>query len=338
MLARSAASAHSRKADSSQKRQTAVRGFSTQASDEDISSYFKEQAKRAQATAKKQQYRSGQLSSKQATSQLLNYFAQEEALAAKPHAPAKHSKASQHAATKAAHGLGLSGTASRKDFAKYFATEAHPPPPSYVGFSASAAVADLKGYFAAQQMLAQPAERPPAHGMSSAAARADLADYFSPARKAAPAAAAATPAMIFSRLRDHKRASAAEKAKAQADAAASHRLSSAAATKDLAAFFSSPPAAKAPARAARKAAAPAQPAKQALAAYGVGVEDDNAVEVGKAYGVSKTLPGPPVFTANKAPEPKTIDEVNEAIRAQRIDGYTNGNGQPAEDVALPPGA
>ena len=31
--------------------------------------------------------------------------------------------------------------------------------------------------------------------------------------------------------------------------------------------------------------------------------------MGKAYGVSKALPGPPVFTANKAPDPKTIDEV-----------------------------
>ncbi len=38
-------------------------------------------------------------------------------------------------------------------------------------------------------------------------------------------------------------------------------------------------------------------------------------QVGKAYGVSKTLPGPPVFQSNKAPEPKTIDEVRPAAAA-----------------------
>ena len=255
----------------------AAHGFSTEASDKDVASYFKEQAKKARATAKKQHYRSGQLSSKQASSQLLNYFAQEEALAAKPQTPAKPSKASRLAAAKPAHKFGLSGAASRKDFEKYFAAEAHPPPPSYVGFSAAAAGADLKNYFATE-LLAMPAEQHAVHGMSSDAARADLAHYFSapPNKRAAPAAAA-TPAMIFSRLRDHKRASAAEKAKAQADAAAARRLSSAAATKDLAAYFAQP-AAKAAPHAARKAA-PAKPAKQALAAYGAGVEDDNAVEV-----------------------------------------------------------
>jgi hypothetical protein len=28
--------------------------------------------------------------------------------------------------------------------------------------------------------------------------------------------------------------------------------------------------------------------------------------------------------------------VNEAIKGQRIDGYTNGNSQPVENVVLPP--
>jgi len=313
----------------------AIHGFSTQASNKDIASYFSAQAKRAESSAKKQQYKSDQLSSKKASAELLNYFTQEEALAAKPRTPAKHAKSSKAIphAKEAAPKHGLSGAASRNDFDKYFAVESHAPPPAYVGFSAAAAGADLKQYFAMQELSAVPDEHHPVHGISAAAARADLAGYFATAPQKPQPAAKATPDMIFSRLRDHKRASAAAKAKAAADAAASHRLSSAAAVKDMAAFFQAPaPKASRKAPAAHKAA----PKKQALAAYGAGAEDDNAVEVGKAYGVSKTLPGPPVFTANKAPEAKTIDEVNEAIKGQRIDGYTNGNSQPVENVVFPP--
>ena len=51
-------------------------------------------------------------------------------------------------------------------------------------------------------------------------------------------------------------------------------MSSDAAAKDLAAFFAARAAPASP-----KAAAPKKQAKQALAAYGAGVEDDNAVEV-----------------------------------------------------------
>jgi len=52
--------------------------------------------------------------------------------------------------------------------------------------------------------------------------------------------------------------------------------------------------------------------------------------------VSKVLPGPPVFGANKAPNQKNIDEVNEAIKAQQFDGYTNGNGGPVSPIVFPP--
>ena len=279
-LARSTSPVQSQKSKTSR-----VHGLSTKASDKDIASYFKAQATQAEAVAKRQHYKSDQLSSKQAADQLQNYFNRQQALAAKPQAHAKRSTHA-HAAKEVAPKFGLSGSAARTAFDKYFAASARLPPPPYVGFSAAAADADLGTYFATQ-LRALPAEQhagPDGHGLSDAAARADLASYFSAIAPGSAAATAAahkvTPDMIFSRVRDHKRASAAQNAAAAAaaDSAAARRLSSGDAVKDMEAFFSA-------ARAApkkRSAAAPQKQAKQSLAAYGAGVEEDNAVEVRRA--------------------------------------------------------
>ena len=42
-----------------------------------------------------------------------------------------------------------------------------------------------------------------------------------------------------------------------------------------------------------------------------------------------------MFGSNPEPGDETLKEVNEAIQAQRNEGYTNGEGVPAEDVVTP---
>ena len=73
--------------------------------------------------------------------------------------------------------------------------------------------------------------------------------------------------------------------------------------------------------------------QQQLAEYGLGPEDDHKIVVKQAMGVDAMMPES-VFEANPEPASDTVDEVNEAIQAQRNEGYTNGDGAPAEDIAL----
>ena len=70
-----------------------------------------------------------------------------------------------------------------------------------------------------------------------------------------------------------------------------------------------------------------------MAEYGLGPEDDHKIVVKQAMGVDAMMPES-VFEANPEPASDTVDEVNEAIQAQRNEGYTNGDGAPAEDIAL----
>ena len=42
-----------------------------------------------------------------------------------------------------------------------------------------------------------------------------------------------------------------------------------------------------------------------------------------------------MFESNPEPSDDTLSEVNEAIQAQRNEGYTNGEGMPAADVETP---
>jgi len=42
-----------------------------------------------------------------------------------------------------------------------------------------------------------------------------------------------------------------------------------------------------------------------------------------------------MFESNPEPSDDTLDEVNQAIQAQRNEGYTNGEGAPADDLEVP---
>ena len=73
---------------------------------------------------------------------------------------------------------------------------------------------------------------------------------------------------------------------------------------------------------------------QKLSEYGVGPEDDHKIVINQAMGVDAMMPES-MFTSNPEPSDETLGEVNEAIQAQRNEGYTNGDGMPAEDVVTP---
>jgi len=74
--------------------------------------------------------------------------------------------------------------------------------------------------------------------------------------------------------------------------------------------------------------------EQTLAEYGVGPEGDHAIVINQAMGVDAMMPES-MFTSNPEPGDDTIDEINEAIQAQRNEGYTNGDGMPANDIEVP---
>lgn len=76
------------------------------------------------------------------------------------------------------------------------------------------------------------------------------------------------------------------------------------------------------------------PATQQLGELGAGPEGDHMVAVKKAEIVNEPLASS-LIDSNEDPSSDTIDEVNEAIASQRADGYSNGEGAPVEDVAIP---
>lgn len=88
------------------------------------------------------------------------------------------------------------------------------------------------------------------------------------------------------------------------------------------------------AQAARKDAKAYFHKEQKLAEYGVGPEDDHKIVINQAIGVDAMMPES-MFESNPEPSDDTLDEVNQAIQAQRNEGYTNGEGMPADDVETP---
>jgi len=74
--------------------------------------------------------------------------------------------------------------------------------------------------------------------------------------------------------------------------------------------------------------------EQKLSEYGVGPEEDHKIVINQAMGVDAMMPES-MFEANPEPSGDQIDEINEAIQAQRNEGYTNGDGMPADDVEVP---
>jgi hypothetical protein len=74
---------------------------------------------------------------------------------------------------------------------------------------------------------------------------------------------------------------------------------------------------------------------QKLSITGVGSEEAIEAEVPKAAGVDAMMPAS-VFESNPPVDQAITDEVNQAIEQQRMDGYTNGDGQDAEDVLPSP--
>jgi hypothetical protein len=74
---------------------------------------------------------------------------------------------------------------------------------------------------------------------------------------------------------------------------------------------------------------------QKLSITGVGTEEAVEAEVPKAAGVDAMMPES-VFESNPPVDQAITDEVNQAIEQQRMDGYTNGDGQDAEDVLPSP--
>lgn len=73
---------------------------------------------------------------------------------------------------------------------------------------------------------------------------------------------------------------------------------------------------------------------QSLGELGVGPEGDHLTAIKKAEIVDgkETVA---LISSNADPASDTIDEVNVAVASQRADGYSNGDGVPVEDVAIP---
>jgi len=165
-----------------------------------------------------------------------------------------------------------------------------------------------------------------ADGMSAAKADQDIATYFKKEDKATLAEATS----------EEKRA-------------AKVGLSSKAARKDAKAYYTQEDKATkseeaAEEKAASKVGLSAKAARtdakayftkeQKLSEYGVGPEDDHKIVVNQAMGVDAMMPES-MFESNPEPSDDTLDEVNQAIQAQRNEGYTNGDGAPADDLEVP---
>ena len=73
---------------------------------------------------------------------------------------------------------------------------------------------------------------------------------------------------------------------------------------------------------------------QKLSEYGVGPEEDHQIVVNQAMGVDAMMPES-MFDANPKPSDDTLAEVNDAVQAQRNEGYTNGDGAPAANIEAP---
>ena len=165
-----------------------------------------------------------------------------------------------------------------------------------------------------------------ASGMSAAKADQDMSAYFKEEDKATKAdahaeeAKAAKVGLSSAAARKEARAyykqeDSATKVeeKVEEKAAAKVGLSAKAARKDAKAYFTK---------------------EQKLSEYGVGPEDDHKIVVNQAMGVDAMMPES-MFESNPEPSDDTLDEVNQAIQAQRNEGYTNGEGAPADDLEVP---
>jgi hypothetical protein len=165
-----------------------------------------------------------------------------------------------------------------------------------------------------------------ADGMSAAKADQDLATYFKKEDKATKAEAAS----------EEKRAAKvglSSKA-ARKDAKAYYKQEDKATKTEEAAEEKAASKVGLSAKAARKDAKTYFTEEQKLAEYGVGPEDDHKIVVNQAMGVDAMMPES-MFESNPEPSGDTLDEVNEAIQAQRNEGYTNGDGAPADDLEVP---
>ncbi|EKX54647.1 hypothetical protein GUITHDRAFT_150074 [Guillardia theta CCMP2712] len=183
------------------------------------------------------------------------------------------------------------------------------------GITANQASKDFSKYFSSQAKIAGKA-RKPSHMYSSADAKSDLGHYFAKQQKLAAEVEYKKPEKeCIGKDCQSSRSPLLEKAPKGSlkQVSEKHGLSDAAARKDIAKYFQK---------------------EQKLAEYGVGPEEDHAIEVNKAIGVDAMMPES-VMESNEAPSSETIDEVNQAIQQQRSEGYTNGNGMPAEDIQSP---
>lgn len=73
---------------------------------------------------------------------------------------------------------------------------------------------------------------------------------------------------------------------------------------------------------------------QSLGELGAGPEGDHLTAIKSAEIVDGNEPSS-LISNNEDPASDTIDEVNVAVASQRADGYSNGDGAPVEDVAIP---